>query len=150
VVPFFVVASGDRRTVRTGLVAALGSYLAIVAPIALLDPACFGARLADRTAPGPGLGLFNLLAYRGAEASAGALVLAALAPLLLAGLVLWLLRRPWPPLALGGIASLGGILLAPAVSPEAVAVPVLLLGLAAMEGREGPASKSNGPTNISP
>jgi hypothetical protein len=121
----------------------------IVAPIALLDPAAFVARLAERTAPGPGLGLFNLLAYRGAEASAGALVLAALAPLLLAGLVLWLLRRPWPPLAVGGIASLGGIALAPAISPEAVAVPVMLLGLAAMEGVGEPASNDNGPTDTS-
>ena len=47
-----------------------------------------GVRGAPRRedAPGPGLGLFNLLAYRGAEASAGALALAALAPLLLGGL----------------------------------------------------------------
>jgi len=149
VVPFFVVAPRGRWTIRTGLPAAVGFYLLIVAPIALLDPAAFVASLAERTAPGPGLGLFNLLAYRGAEASAGALALAALAPLLLAGLVLWLLRRPWPSLALGGIASLGGIALAPAVSPEAVAVPVMLLGLAAMEGREGPASKDNGPTDTS-
>ena len=113
VVPFFLVDPRGRWTIRRALAAAVGSYLLIVAPIALLDPAAFVARLAERTAPGPGLGLFNLLAYRGAEASAGALALAALAPLLLAGLVLWLLRKPWPPLALG-VASLGGIALAPA------------------------------------
>jgi len=68
---------------------------------------------------------------------------------LLAALVLWLLKRPWPPLALGGIASLGGIALAPAISPEAVAVPVMLLGLAAMEGVGEAASNDNGPTDTS-
>jgi hypothetical protein len=127
-----------RGRVRSGAVVAAGAaYLLPVAPVALLDPAAFVARLVERTPPGPGLGLFNLLAYRGAEASAGALALAALAPLLLAGLVLWLLKRPWPPLALGGIASLAGVVLAPAISAEAVAVPLVLLGLGAMEGGGG-------------
>ncbi len=121
-------------------------YLLVVAPVALLDLTAFGARLVERTTPGPGLGLFNLLAYRGAEASAGALALAALAPLLLAGIVLWLLKRPWPPLVLGGVASLAGILLAPALSAEAVAVPLLLLGLAAMEGGEEGLSGGEGST----
>ena len=104
-------------------------------------PAPSSSRLGERAAPGPGLGLFNLLAYRGAEASAGALALAALAPLLSLGIVLWLLRRPWPPLALAGIASLVGIVLAPAVSAEAVAVPLVLLGLAAMEPGGEPAPR---------
>ncbi len=113
----------------------------VIAPVALLDPAAFAARLVEREAPGPGLGLFNLLAYRGAEAATGALVLAAVAPLLSLGVVLWLLRRSWPPLALAGIASLAGIVLAPAGSAEAVAVPLVLLGLAAMEpGGSPPAS----------
>jgi hypothetical protein len=136
VVPFLLIRESGRGW-RKGAAAAVGTYLLVVAPVALLDPEAFAARLGAGTAPGPGLGLFNLLAYRGAEASAGALVLAAFSPLLLAGLVLWLLRQPWPPLALGGIASLGGIVLAAAISAEAVAVPVLLLGLAAMEATEG-------------
>jgi hypothetical protein len=135
-VPFLLLASGNRRSVARGVAAALAAYLLVVGPVALLDPAAFSARLGERTASGPGLGLFNLLAYRGMESSAGAYALAALEPLVLAALVLWLLKRPWPPLALGGIASLAGIVVAPAVSPEAVAVPLLLLGLAAMEGGE--------------
>ena len=53
-------------------------------------------------------------------------------------IVVWLLRRPWPTLALGGIASLFGIVLAPAISAEAVAVPLVLLGLAAMEPGDEP------------
>jgi hypothetical protein len=138
VVPFLVLAPGNRGAVREGLAGALVAYLLVVAPVALLDPGAFFARLGERVAPGPGLGLFNLLAYRGAEASAGALALAAMAPLLSLGIVLWLLRRPWPPLALGGIASLFGIALAPAASAEAVAVPLVLLGLAAMEPGDGP------------
>jgi uncharacterized membrane protein len=133
-VPFLLLALGNRRAVARGLAAALAAYLLIVGPVALLDPAAFAARLGGRAAPGPGLGLFNLLAYRGMESSAGAFALAALAPLVLAALVLWLLKRPWPPLALAGIASLAGIVVAPALSPEAVAVPLLLLGLAAIEG----------------
>jgi uncharacterized membrane protein len=132
------LAPGDRRAVRRGLAGALLAYLLVVAPVVLLDPGAFVSRLAERTVPGPGLGLFNLLAYRGAEASAAALALAALAPLLSLGIVLWLLRRPWPPLALAGIASLAGLVLAPAAPAEAVAAPLVLLGLAAMEPGDGP------------
>jgi len=130
VVPFLMLAPGDRRSIWRGLAGAGLAYLLVVAPVALLDPGAFVSRLAERTLPGPGLGIFNLLAYRGAEASAAALALAALAPLLLLGIVFWLLRRPWPPLALGGIASLFGIVLAPATSAEGVAVPLVLLVLA--------------------
>ena len=138
VVPFLMLAPGNRVAVRRGLAGALLAYLLVVAPVVLLDPGAFVSRLAERIVPGPGLGLFNLLAYRGAEASAAALALAALAPLLSLGFVLWLLRRPWPPLALAGIASLAGLVLAPAASPEALAVPLMLLGLAAMEPGDGP------------
>jgi uncharacterized membrane protein len=138
VAPFLLVPRENGRGRTRAVVAALAAYLVLVAPVALLDAGAFAARLGAPAAPGPGLGLFNLLAYRGAEASAGALGLAAVAPLLLVGLVLWLLSRPWPALARGGIASLGGIVLAPAVSADAVGVPVLLLGLAAMGvGEEG-------------
>ncbi len=128
------LAPESRLAIRRGLAPALLAYAALVVPIALLDPAAFLTRLAERGVPGPGLGVFNILAYRGAEASADALALAALVPLLCAVAVLLLLRRPWPPLALAAVASLVGIALAPALSPEAVAVPLVLLGLAATEG----------------
>jgi hypothetical protein len=137
VAPFLLLPRADGRGRARTVLAAVAAYALLVAPVALLDLPAFGARFGERTPPGPGLGVFNLLAYRGAEASAGALALAAMAPLLLAGLVLWLLKRPWPPLALGGIASLAGIVLAPAISAEAVAVPLVLLGLGAMEERGG-------------
>jgi hypothetical protein len=128
-----ITAATDGRPEREkGLVGALAAYLLLVAPVALLDPPAFAYRLGELMAPGPGLGLFNLLAYYGVEATAGALATAALAPLLSLGIVFWLLGRPWPPLALAGIASLVGIVLAPALSAEAVAVPMVLLGLAAI------------------
>ena len=123
--------------VGRALVGALAAYALLVGPVALLDPASFAARVASSVAPGAGLGVVNVLAYRGAEASPAAFALAAIAPLLAAGFVLWLLGRPWPPLAQGAIASLGWLVLAPAASPEAVAVPLVLLGLAAL----GPAGE---------
>ena len=44
----------------------------------------------------------------------------------------WLLSRPWSGLARAGIASLVGMLLAPSLSADAVAAPLLLLALAAL------------------
>jgi hypothetical protein len=145
VVPFLLLAPASRRALWKGVAGALLAYLSLVAPVALLDPGAFASRLREQPVPGPGLGLFNLLAYRGADASVGALVLAALAPLLSLGLAFWLLRRTWPPLALAGSASLVGIVLAPTASAEAVAVPIVLLGLAAMEPRDGPATPDSEP-----
>ncbi len=135
-VPFLLV--GGRGAVRTGLAGAALAYLLVVAPVALLDPGAFVSRLGEGERPGAGLGVFNLLAYRGAEASAFALALAAVAPLLSLVAVLWLFRRPWPPLAQAGIASLVGIVLSPVLSVEAVAGPLVLLGLAGMEPEVGP------------
>jgi hypothetical protein len=147
VAPFVVPPRQEGRNRARAVVGALAAYLLLVAPVALRDPAAFVTRLGGWASPGPGLGLFNLLAYRGAEASAGALALAALAPLLLAGLVVLLSSWHRPPLVLGGIASLAGILLAPALSPEAVGVPLVLLGLGAMvPGKE---NESGGPTETS-
>ena len=136
VAPFLLarVAPGERRRAA---IRAAAAYGLLVAPVVLLDPAAFAARLGAEGVPGPGLGLFNLLAYRGVEASAGALALAALAPLLSAGVVLWLLTRPGPPLARGAVAGLVGLVLAPAVSAEAVALPLVLLGLAAITPADG-------------
>jgi hypothetical protein len=133
VAPFLLLGAEGTRPRTRAVLAALATYVVVVVPVAVLDPAAFAARLGSRTPPGPGLGVFNLLAYRGAEASAGALALAALAPLLLVALLVVLLRRPGPALVGGGAASLGGIVLAPALSPEAIAVPIVLLAMAATE-----------------
>jgi hypothetical protein len=126
--------------VRTG-VAALATYAVLVVPVALLDPAAFVERAFARAPAGPGLGIVNLLAFWGAES-----VGAALAPLLaLAALggSAWLFRRPWSRPAGAGIASLVGIVAAPSLSADAVAVPLLLLTLAALASRS-PAESAAG------
>jgi len=74
------------------LAVALAAYAAVVAPVALLDVPAFLARLRAAPAPGPGLGVFNLLAYRGAESSSFALGLAAVAGLLALAVALGLSR----------------------------------------------------------
>jgi hypothetical protein len=118
---------------RRALLSALLAYAAVVLPVVVLDPGAFVARLARAVGrPGPGLGLFDILAYRGVEASASAFALAALAPLLAVGVTLLLLwRGSGPPLARAAVASLVGIVLATAVPAEVVALPIVLLATAA-------------------
>jgi hypothetical protein len=128
IAPLLLVSTPRRRRAIAG--AAL-AYAAIVVPVILLDPGSFLRRLAEPTPPGPGLGVFNLLAYRGVEASAGSLALAALAPLLAAAVGLALLRWGGSGPARAGVAALAALALAPAASPEAVALPLVLLTLGA-------------------
>jgi hypothetical protein len=116
------------------------AYAALVVPVALLDPGAFLARLRALDVPGPGLGVFNLFSYRGAEGSATAVALAALAPLLALAVVLALVRRGSAvvtPLTLAAVAALVGAALAPALSAEAVAAPLLLLAMAEAEPPAG-------------
>jgi hypothetical protein len=113
--------------------AAAVGYAVLVLPPALLDPGALLGRLVAGPIPGPGLGLLNVLAYQGAEASTVALALMALSPLLAAAATLILLRVKAPPLALAAVGTLVGLVLAPAASAEAVALPVVLLGLAALQ-----------------
>jgi len=142
VVPFLLLDPARPRTLRAAL-AASASYVALVVPVALLDPSAFLERAIAPATAGPGLGVANLLAYRGAESLTPSLwPLTALVPL---GATVWLLRRPWSALARAGIASLVVIVLAPAVSANAVAVPILLLTLAVVERRDEP-REANGMT----
>jgi len=64
------------------MVPALGAYLALVVPVALLDRHAFMARTLEPHVIGPGLGLFNLLSYRGLDPTVLASLLAAVSPLL--------------------------------------------------------------------
>jgi hypothetical protein len=133
--PFVALPDGPGAVLYRALAAAAAGYGLLVLPVALLDIPAFVARAAASSAPGPGLGLVNLLAYRGAEGLAASLAPAA--ALVGAGALVYLLTRPWPGLARAGIASLVGIILAPTVSAEAVATPILLLALAtAVPARE--------------
>jgi len=130
VAPFLVLAEVDGRArMRTVRAAAL-AYALVVVPVVLLDPAAFVARALSPAAAGPGLGLVNLLAWRGAEGFGS--TLGPFFGLVLLGGCVWLWFRPWPGPARAGIASLGGIVVAPAISADAVAVPLMLLALAAL------------------
>jgi hypothetical protein len=136
--------AGRAAARRRAIGGALLAYAAVVLPVALLDPPAFVARLVDRSPPGPGLGVFNLLAYAGAEGTASSRALAALTPVLAAVLVLVLLRLAIPPLGAAALAVLGGLVLAPSIGPDAVAVPLVLLGVAAV-ARDGVSPGDGGP-----
>ena len=146
-VPF--LALGDSRPrVRAAVVSAAAAYLALVAPVALLDLPAFATRASAAAVAGPGLGLANLLAYKGGEDVATAF--GPLAPLATLALTAWLLTRPWSGLARAAVATLAAIVLAPAVTANAVATPIVLLALAAsatkVEGGEA-TKQTNQTTN---
>ena len=122
------------RSLARALAAAVAGYALLVAPVALLDVASFLGRATAPSAPGPGLGLVNLLAYRGAERR-GRDARRPWRRSPLSPRSRWLLTRPWPTLARAGIASLLGIVLAPSLVADAVAAPILLLTLAALVPR---------------
>ncbi len=128
--PFVALADGRRPRLARTLAAAATGYGVVVVPVALFDLTAFLERAAQPSPPGPGLGLVNLLAYRGAESAAA--VLAPFLVLAAFGALAWLMTRSWATLARAAIASLVGIVLAPSLSAEAVAAPILLLALAAM------------------
>ena len=141
--PLLLLPLASRpRAWRPALGGAVAVYALVVIPVALLDLPAFVGRLFTASSPGAGLGVFNLFAYWGEEASTAARVLAALTPL--AGILVTaaLLRgRGAPPVALAGLAALAWVALAPSVSPDAVGVPIVLLGMAALlnGGEEAPA-----------
>ena len=139
VAPLLLLPLQDRvRTWRPALGGAAAAYAVVTLPVALLDLPGFGAALVGLPVAGAGLGVFNFLAYRGVEGSTVARALAALAPILAIVVTGALLRLRGGALTLAGLASLTWIALAPSLSPDAVAVPILLLGLSA-SGLEEPA-----------
>ena len=115
------------------LLPALGAYASLVVPVALLDLHSFAERVLSPNAIGPGLGVFNLLSYRGLESTVPASLLAGVTPLLALVATLALARPAIPAAVRAGLASLAALVLAPAVMPDAVAVPIVLLGLAAAD-----------------
>ncbi|MGD8896072.1 MAG: glycosyltransferase 87 family protein [Acidobacteriota bacterium] len=129
--PLLLVSLAERpRAWKTAVGTAAAGYAVLVLPVALLDLRTFAARLFQIPAPGLGLGVFNLFTYYGVEGSATVRFLAALAPLAALLVTAALLRRREPALALAGLAALAWVALAPSVSPDAVGVPIVLLGLA--------------------
>ena len=136
--PLLPLDKGAREARRT-LAGAAAGYAALTLPAIFPDPGAFVDRLTGGFTAGPGLGLANLFAYRGAETSSAVMLLAALAPLVLLGAGLALRRLLGPPLAAAGLVWLLALVLAPECPPDAVAAPITLLGLAAL-GTETPST----------
>ncbi len=128
--PLLAAPHGPRKELLRAAAAAAASYGLLVVPIALLDLPAFVGRATARAPVGPGLGIVNLLAWRGAEGLAA--TLAPLMALVALAAVVWLFFRRWSSLARAGVASLVGMAFAPSLSLDAVAAPVLLLSLAAL------------------
>jgi hypothetical protein len=120
---------GGRR-----LAGLLGGYAAFVLPVTALGPGAWARLLATPPAAEPGVGLVNLLAFRGWQDSAGAHAVLALSPLLLLAIALRILRvaatRPVEPLPAAALVVLVALFLAPSASAEALGIPLLLLVLA--------------------
>ncbi len=132
--PLLLVPLAERpRAWRPALAGGALAYAATVLPVALLDLPAFVSRLLTMPSPGSGLGVFNLFAYCGVEGSAAARVLAGLAPLAALLVTAFLLHQRGPALAFAGLGALTWVVLAPALSPDVVAVPILFLGLAALQ-----------------
>ena len=115
---------------RLGL-AAMG-YAVLVVPVLLLDPAAFASAFLRAPESGPGLGLVNLLLYRGSSPGGAALVLglATAAVAALGGWWVWR-SRPGDPWTVAAFLSVAWVWLEPGPPAGALAVPVALLGLAA-------------------
>jgi hypothetical protein len=135
VAPFLLAAGLSRAGLGRRIAAVVAGYALLALPVALMDPRAFLERLGSPSVPGPGLGSVNLLAYWGAESLAAPLQ--PLAAIVAVAAIVWLLGRRWAPLAGAGVASLVGSVLAPALSADAVAVPMVLLALAAIASGEG-------------
>jgi hypothetical protein len=120
---------------RAGRSLLLGYAAAIGLPL-LLDPAnVVAATLRAPRALAPGVGLANLLIFRGWQDAGWAHALFALFPAALALATLVLLRRRWSrQRAIAGAAFLWllSLFLAREASAESLGVPVVLLGLAAL------------------
>jgi uncharacterized membrane protein len=112
---------------------AVAAYAAFSLPVALLDPLAFVSRVVTPAPVGPGLGVFDLLAYRGLEGTLPALLFSAVVPLVATVFTIAVARPTFPAAVRAGLAALGAIVLAPSVTPDAVALPIVLLGLAAAD-----------------
>ena len=120
-------------------------YTACVALPKVLDPIGAASALRGRSELAPGVGLVNLLMFRGWQDTAWAHALFAGVPVVLL-LATWLvLRRQWVlAKTIAGAACLWllSLFLAREASPEALGIPVALLGLAVLMHEAQPQSDS--------
>jgi len=126
--PFLLAPPRERVAWGPLLVGLALGYAALAAPVVLADRQAFVDRFVPSRLLAPGLGLPNLLLYWGGGGSG-----IAGAPLL-AGVVTYALFRTAvvPLLAGAALATLFALWLAPGVSPEALALPLVLMALAAV------------------
>jgi hypothetical protein len=121
--------SGERWRAMLGL--GLG-YAMLVVPAILPDPPAFAAAFVRGFTVEPGVGLANFFLYVGGQRSRLALAMFAAAPVLAALLVVCVHKAATAaPLAAAALVILAGLWLSPSVSPEALAVPIVLAALAA-------------------
>jgi uncharacterized membrane protein len=125
-----VLAAGRARRALVGLAS---GYAALVLPVAALDPTAYLGRAMSPASAGPGVGLVNLLSWRGLEEGVPAQVLLALLPLAVA--IAWLAAlvrardgRQSPAL-LAGAFALVGLIASRQASPACLAIPVVLIAL---------------------
>jgi hypothetical protein len=132
--PLLAATEPVDATLRPGRRLALVAcgYLALVLPVVLLDPLAFASALGRPLEIAPGLGLGNLLVYKGA-APPGAAALLKLASVAVSLFGLFLIGRLPPPSALAAAAllSLVALWLDPAPPALILALPLTLLALSA-------------------
>jgi hypothetical protein len=132
-VPFLLGPPRGRARLGPAIVGMVLGYVALVAPLLLADRQAFAERFAVGGPLEPGVGLSNLLLYGGVEATGWV----AATPFVAGAACLALLRLSlMPPLAAAALAMLVAQWLGPGVSPEALAVPLVLLVLAALDEPE--------------
>jgi Glycosyltransferase family 87 len=131
--PFLCLRGGrDQPAATRSVLVAFAAVLVVLGlPAVFPDPRAFLSALSRPDDVTPGLGLANFVLYRGAENEPFARVLFAMAPLLVAAFVaFWWRRRPVAsPEASAALAVLLGLFLFPSISPDAVALPILLAAL---------------------
>jgi hypothetical protein len=134
--PFAILPALTSPRARRSLVGLAAGYAALVAPVLALDPSGYLARLRAPSPFGPGVGLANVLFWRGLEEQASTHALFALLPVAVA--VLWLVALklsrdggvPAEPAA-GGFA-LVGLVVSREASPASLAIPLTLIALGAL------------------
>jgi len=129
-----ILAMATRGAARISLLAAsAAAYVILVLPVAALSPPDFLAALGPGAGFEPGVGLANGLLYLGYSGTrASTLVLSAAAVVLAATLARRGAGRPSLAMALSAAGLLGGLFLSRGGSPEGLALPLVLVVLAAV------------------
>jgi hypothetical protein len=111
------------------------AYALLALPPVALDPAGFLDTWRNAFRLGPGIGLDNFLLYLGLDEARVLWSAAALVVVGIAGVGLWKARGA-EPLALAAAAALAILFVSEGASAEALAIPLVLLGLASTIGRQ--------------